>query len=128
MASTATVDATATIDTYLAMFNEADSELRAALVRRAWATDGTYLDPVLEGTGHEALNAMVDAVQERFPGSRMKRTSGIDAHHDLVRFGWQLDGADGAVIVAGIDVGILGADGRLTSIRGFFGDLPQTDA
>ena len=125
MTSTPTVDARSTIDTYLAMFNEWDSERRSALVGRAWAEDGEYLDPVLEATGHEALNAMVDSVQEKFPRSQMKRTTGIDAHHDLVRFGWQLDGADGAVIVAGIDVGVVGVDGRLTSIRGFFGDLPE---
>ena len=68
---------------------------------------------------------MVAAVQARFPTHRFRRRSGIDCHHDQCRFGWELVAPDGAVVVAGIDVGALAPDGRLRSIVGFFGELPQ---
>jgi hypothetical protein len=58
---------------------------------------------------------------------RFRRSSGVDAHHDQVRFAWELGVPGGAVTVAGIDVGTLAADGRLRSISGFFGDPPPED-
>jgi hypothetical protein len=121
-------DITTTIDTYLAMWNETDPARRAVHIRKAWTDGGRYRDPQLEADGHAALADMVAAVQARFPGHRFRRVSGIDAHHDLLRFAWELAGADGAVAVGGIDVGELAPDGRLRSITGFFGDLPQAAA
>jgi hypothetical protein len=68
---------------------------------------------------------MVDAVQAQYPGHRFGRVSGIDAHHDQLRFAWQLVDPDGAVAAAGIDVGTVAPDGRLQRIVGFFGPLPE---
>ena len=119
------MDATTTVDTYLAMWNEPDRATRLALIERAWTTEGRYVDPVQEAQGHDALSAMVDAVQAQFPGQRFRRQSGIDTHHDQVRFAWDLAAPDGAVTVAGVDVGVVADDGRLVSITGFFGDPPE---
>jgi len=47
------------------------------------------------------------------------------AHHDQLRFAWELAAPNGAVTVAGIDVGALASDGRLHRITGFFGELPE---
>lgn len=130
--ATTTTEATAalvaTVDTYLEMFNETDPERRAALIARAWADDGAYVDPLLEATGHAELDAMAAGVQAQFPGQRFVRTSGVDAHHGLVRFGWELRDDAGGVTVAGIDVGIVAPDGRLSRIAGFFGPLPEREA
>jgi len=115
---------TATVDAYLAMWNEEDSSRRGELIEQAWTADGNYVDPLLEADGHQALTEMVSAVHSQYPGHRFRRTSGIDCHHDQVRFGWELAAPDGAVTVAGLDVGTIAADGRLLSITGFFGDLP----
>lgn len=120
-------DIETTVDTYLAMWNETDPARRGDVIARAWTPDGSYVDPVLEAEGHDALSEMVTQVQAQFPGHRFRRTSGVDAHHDKVRFGWELAGPDGAVAVAGIDVGTV-ADGKLRSIAGFFGDVPQEEA
>ena len=120
-------DTTATIDTYLAAWNETDPAARADLVKKAWAEEGAYVDPLLEAQGHEAINAMAAGVHQQFPGFRFRRTSGVDAHHSLVRFGWELVGEDGAVAVAGIDIAIVADDGRLSRVAGFFGDLPEMD-
>ncbi len=116
-------DPTTTVDTYIAMWNETDAAARAEIIARAWAADGRYADPAYEASGHRGLNELVSGVQEHFPGHRISRTTAVDAHHDQVRFGWQLTGPDGAVAVAGIDAGELDAEGRLTRIIGYFGDL-----
>jgi SnoaL-like domain len=113
----------AVVDTYLAGLNEADGARRAELVRTAWAEEGMFWDPLAEAVGHEQIAGLADAVQQMFPGARFARTSGVDAHHGFVRFGWSLQGADGAAIVEGVDVGLVGDDGRLTRVVGFFGDL-----
>ena len=121
-------DVVTTVDTYLAMWNETDAVRRAEQIARAWAADGRYVDPMLEAEGHAALGEMVAAVQARFPGHRFYRTSGVDVHHDQVRFAWELRGPDGAVAAAGIDVGGLASDGRLSHITGSFGEVPAMAA
>jgi hypothetical protein len=79
---------------------------------------------MLEAEGHAGLSEMVTGVQARFTGHRFRRVSGIDTHHDQVRFAWELVAPDGAVVVGGIDIGALAADGRLRHIAGFFGAPP----
>lgn len=123
MADTTTVETT--IDTYLEAYCEPDAQRRAALIAQVWATDGQLLDPPFDGTGHEALAGLTDAVLSHFPGHRFRRTSAVDTHHDIARYGWELVAADGAVAVAGLDVADLGPDGRLQRVVGFFGPLPE---
>jgi hypothetical protein len=124
MTDTTTETLTATVDTYLSMWNESDAARRADIIRQAWADDASYVDPLLEARGYAELSAIVDAVQAQFPGQQFRRTTAVDAHHDQVRFGWALAAPDGTVTVAGIDVGTVARDGRLASITGFFGELP----
>jgi hypothetical protein len=121
-------DTTTIVDTYLAMWNETDSKRRARLIEQAWAGNGHYVDPMLEAEGHAALGDMVAGVQAKFPGHRFRRRSGVDTHHDQLRFAWDLVSPDGTVVVAGIDVGALAVDGRLQRITGFFGEAPAMDA
>ena len=37
---------------------------------------------------------------------------------------WDLVTPEGAVVVAGVDIGALASDGRLRRITGFFGEVP----
>ena len=83
-----------------------------------------FVDPLLYATGHADIAALADVVIEHYPGFAFRRTSGVDAHHDHLRFAWELVGPDGAVAITGLDVGELDDDGRLRRITGFFGDLP----
>ena len=118
-----TAAVTAVVDAYMASWDEADDAKRAALVTQAWAADGRYVDPLQEANGHAELTAMGPNVQQHYPGARFARRSDVDVHHDQVRFAWDLTNPDGSVVVGGVDVGRIGADGRLVSIAGFFGDL-----
>ena len=117
-------DVTSTVDMYLEMWNETDPARRAQHIAQAWTDDGRYVDPQLQAEGHAALRDMVSAVQSKFPGHRFRRVSGVDVHHDHVRFAWEFAAPSGAILVAGLDVGVVAEDGRLQYITGFFGDLP----
>jgi SnoaL-like domain len=121
-------DLTATIDTYLAAWNETDSARRAGLVEQVWASDGRLIDPPLAAEGHAGISDMAAALQAQFPGHRFRRASGIDEHHGYLRFGWELVGPDGGVALAGMDVAELTANGKLQRITGFFGPLPADGA
>jgi hypothetical protein len=56
-----------TVASYIAAWNETDSERRRAVIARTWSGDGTYLDTHLDGCGHAAIDAMIAAVQQQFP-------------------------------------------------------------
>jgi SnoaL-like domain len=108
------------VDTYIAAFNEADPQRRRDLVARSFTEDGTYLDPLMSGEGHDGIDAMIAGAQQQFPGHRFVLAGAPDAHNDRVRFTWHLRPDAGADVVAvGIDFGTVAADGRLTSITGF---------
>lgn len=120
-------DLTTTVDGYLSAYSEADRQRRADLIPRVWAEGGQLVDPPLTGEGHAGIAQAADALQTHFPGHRFRRVSAIDAHHEHLRFAWELVAPDGAVALTGLDVGELAEDGRLRRITGFFGPLPTRD-
>lgn len=109
-------------DRYLAAWNETDPAARRDLIAKTWTEEGTYLDPLLSGVGHDGIDAMMAAAQPQFAGLRFRRTSEVDAHHDVVRFSWSL-GPDDALALSGQDFAVV-ADGRFQSITGFFDFMP----
>ena len=116
-------DITATVDRYLAAYNERDRDARDALIERVWADDGRLIDPPLAGEGHRAISDMASAMHEHYPGHAFRRVSEVDVHHDHLRFAWELVGPDGEIALTGMDAGELDGDGRLRRVIGFFGDL-----
>jgi hypothetical protein len=115
----------ALIDRYIAAWNATDAEDRRDLIAGAWTEDARYLDPLLNGQGHDGIDAMVQGLQDRFPAHRFKRTSDVDVHNDRVRFTWELGAQDADPIARGVDFGVVAADGRLASITGFFDYVAQ---
>ena len=120
-------DLATTIDTYLDAYTETDAERRARLVDAAWATNGELLDPPIEGSGRDGISALAEVVNTHYPAHTFHRTSGIDSHHQLARYAWELRGPDGAVAVAGVDVAEVNDHGQLVRVVGFFGDLPAKE-
>jgi hypothetical protein len=121
MTTTATTSLDSIIDTYLAAWNEPDRAARLGLVAQSFSADAHYVDPLNDVTGHDGIVDMMEGVRAQFVGASLQRTGDIDAHHNLARFPWNGTGADGAEIVAGIDVVVIGADGRISALAGFFG-------
>jgi hypothetical protein len=122
--TTDTAEISRLIDTYLAAWVEPDAPRRAELVDQCWSTGGALVDPPLAGYGNNGISEVMAALQAHYPGHRFVRTSGVDHHHDTLRYSWELTDDTGSVALTGIDVGFLAADGRLQRISGFFGDLP----
>src|SRR5579871_6395641 len=55
------------IDRYFDSWNETDGVRRRELIEATWSADADYRDPLLAGTGHAGIDAMIRAVHERFP-------------------------------------------------------------
>jgi hypothetical protein len=110
---------------YLAMWNEPDAAVRAKLVATFWTEDATFTDPVAAVSGHDGIAGLVGAVRAQFAGHTFRARPGIDGHHDVVRFGWDLvpDGG-GEPPVVGFDVAVLAGDGRVRAVHGFFDRVP----
>ena len=118
-------DVATTVDTYLSAYNETDEVARLGLLSDAFAGDGRLIDPPLTGEGRQGISDMMGAVHQQFPGHTFRRSSGIDEHHGLLRYGWELLGPDGSVVLAGMDVGELDSNSQLVQVPGFFGPLPE---
>ncbi|MBX3644088.1 MAG: nuclear transport factor 2 family protein [Rubrivivax sp.] len=115
------------IDDHLAAYADPDRQRRSAAVQRLWAEDAELVDPPLAARGHAQIVAQADQLLAHFPGHRFQRSSGIDLHHGVARYGWRLYAPDGTVALEGIDIAQLDARGRLARVTGFFGPLPALE-
>lgn len=120
----ANLETTALIDRYIAVWNETDTARRRALIARTWTENATYLDPLMAGEGHAGIDAMVQAVQDAYPGNRFRRTGEVDVRHDRVRFGWTLGPDGGPALAQGIDFGVIAPEQLLAGVTGFL-DQPS---
>ena len=109
---------------YMAAWNEPDDAARRALLGQCWSEGGVYLDPNVSLAGRDALATRIGEVLASRPGARLEFMSGIDIHHNVVRFLWRLVRADGTSGDTSIDFGEVDPDGRLVRIVGFFGPAP----
>ena len=114
---------------YLAVWNERDAKRRRELVAKTWTEDGAYVDHVRQGAGHDSIDQMIARAQEHFPGYRVNLASGIEAHHDYVRFSWVAGGtAEAPLYLKGTDFAVVANDGRLKSVIGFTDAAPAPAA
>src|SRR5437868_11895607 len=113
-----------TVEAYVATWNETDAGRRQAGIARAWAPGARYRDPLMASDGHDGIDAMLAAVQAKFPGFVLRRTSRVDCHNGSARFSWSLGPASGPTVVEGVDFCALAADGRLASVVGFINKAP----
>src|SRR4051812_9996253 len=116
--------AEATVAAYLESWNETDPARRQAAIARAWGAPARYRDPLMASDGPAGIDAMLAAVQARFPGFVLKRISPVDAHNGSARFAWSLGPEAGPSVVEGVDFCALGDDGRLESVVGFIDKMP----
>ncbi|WP_148255442.1 nuclear transport factor 2 family protein [Aidingimonas lacisalsi] len=111
------------ITLYTGAWSEPDRALRQQLLERVWAEDGTYTDPTAHVAGRKELVDHIGGIFEQFPGVHCELTSGVDMHHEKLRFTFRMLLADGQPLLEGIDFGELATDGKLHRIVGFFGPL-----
>ncbi|MGT2427752.1 nuclear transport factor 2 family protein [Cupriavidus basilensis] len=125
VAAFAAPDFAALADRYLAAWNETDAARRRALIGSTWTESASYVDPLMRSDGHAGIDAMIAAVQQRFPGFRFTRVTPVDAHGGNLRFTWELAPAGAAAVVVGTDFATVAADGRLQSMTGFIDRAPE---
>ena len=113
-----------TVDRYLAAWNETDPTARLAAVTEVFSADVRYTDPLVDVRGAEALAATIGAVQAQFPGFVFRPAGPADAHHDQVRFTWELGPEGVEAPIVGFDVAVLDADGRISTVLGFLDRVP----
>lgn len=111
-------------DRYLGCWNATDPEVRAELIIDTWAPDGTYVDPLVEARGFDALSLTIGGVQQQFPGWIFTPVGEVDGHHDIARFRWGLGPAGEEPVIIGSDVVRTDAAGRIRSVVGFLDRLP----
>ncbi|MGW1995294.1 nuclear transport factor 2 family protein [Embleya sp. NPDC001921] len=112
------------VERYLAVWNETDPSIRRAAIEQVFAADIVYVDPLASIAGHDQLDALVAGVQDRFPGFTFRLLGTPDAHHDIVRFTWELGPAGVDAPVIGFDVAVLDGDNRFKSVSGFLDKVP----
>ncbi len=119
------VDVNQSVVRYIAVWNERDPAKRRDLVAKTWVEDGTYIDRVRNGTGHDGIDQMLQTAQEHYPGYRLSLASGIETHHGYVRFSWAAGGtAEAPLYINGTDIAVVTDDGRLKSVVGFVNAAP----
>ncbi|MEM9033650.1 MAG: nuclear transport factor 2 family protein [Actinomycetota bacterium] len=123
---TTTMEPQALVDGYFRCWNATSEPDRITATRATWSEDARNVDPLTDATGHDELVAMFAGFQASYPGHSFRQRGGLDAHHGLLRWSWEMVDADGNVTLDGIDVAVLAEDGRIASLGGFFGaDVPD---
>lgn len=118
-------NATQIAQRYIDTWNETAPNRRLALLIEHWSDDAHYLDPMMQANGHTGINALIGAVQQRFPSCRFFLHGTPDGHNDRVRFSWSLAPAGAEPIAGGTDFIRLAADGRIRSVSGFLDRVPE---
>jgi hypothetical protein len=113
------------IERYLACWNETEPAARRKLIDDLWAEDASYIDPMAQAHGRDAIDATIAAVQGQFPGLVFTPVGSVDAHHRQARFTWGLGPEGVEPIVIGFDVAVADGDGRLTTVLGFLDKVPS---
>jgi len=116
-------DSTRIANRYIAVWNETDAARRRALLAEGWTESASYIDPLMQGQGHEQIGALIGAVHQRFPGFRFTLDGRVDGYGDQVRFSWALGPEGQADLVKGTDFAVL-EDGRLKAVTGFLDKVP----
>ena len=114
------------VESYLDTWNETDADTRRSAVASVWAKDAQYVDPLASVSGHDQISELIGGVQQQAPGHVFRLLDErVDAHHNVVRFSWELVPASGGESVAvGFDVAVTEEDGRIRSVFGFLDKVP----
>jgi hypothetical protein len=121
-------------DRYVSLWNEPDPDRRRQLIGELWSEDGAhFLQPpeemleiaarpgiglaaTLEARGHDALEMHATSAYQEFvaPGAfSFRRADDARRVADVVTFRWEMVSTEGEVAGVGLEVLVLGPDGRI---------------
>lgn len=117
-----------TIDIYASAWGETDSGRRMTILEQVLSPDCTYTDPRVHAANPGELSDHIGRILPSRPGAKVLRISTVDMHHGKARFAWHMVNADGTALPAGLDIVEFDeATGKLKTILGFFGSLPDLE-
>lgn len=125
--TTTTVAMPAALVHYWTMWNEPDLDRIRTHLDAAVTPEVEWADPLHHHRGRDALEANVRTLRSTKPEYRFVIASEIDAHHDRLRYRWDMLRRH-RVLVSGLDVVTLADDGLIARVDGFFGTLPDVAA
>lgn len=111
------------LEGYIACWNETDATRRRDLIRRTFTEEASYIDPLMEGHGHEGLDATIAGTQQQFPGYAFALLGEGDSYGNRVRFSWVLGPSAQPDVIVGTDFAVV-REGRLHEVTGFLDKLP----
>ena len=71
--SNATTPIGEVVDGYFAMWNETDQARRREVIEATWTSDASYVDPMFDAEGQDALDAMVAGCTNSSPDTASAR-------------------------------------------------------
>ncbi|MEM7092805.1 MAG: nuclear transport factor 2 family protein [Actinomycetota bacterium] len=110
----------AALRTYWDVWNAEDLDGIRPLIDACTNEQIEWVDPRDHFVGRDEFEACVRRLKESKPNYRFEVVSAIDAHHDRLRYRWNMF-SRGRVLMEGLDVVTLDDDGRLAVVEGFFG-------
>jgi hypothetical protein len=110
-------------DHMLAAWNERDPTRIRGHLEQALTADVEFIDPTIVTHGIDEFAANIRGFRSKYPQADCARTSDVDSHHHLHRYGWHIVVGQ-QLVVAGFDVAETDSDGRVRRVLGFFGPLP----
>ena len=112
-------------DHMLAAWNESDPSLVRSHLEKALAPEVRFVDPSIDVTGIDGFEANVHDVHEKNPGNVYSRASAVDSQNGFHRYHWAIHSSNGELVLPGFDVVETNAEGLVTCVIGFFGDLTR---
>jgi SnoaL-like domain len=106
------------IDNMLAVWNERDLNLVRGRLEAVLTPDIAFVDPTIETHGVGEFEENVREFRTKYPQANIRRASGIDSHHNLHRYNWEIT-VEGKVVLAGFDVAETAEDGKVCRVLGF---------
>lgn len=71
---------------YIADWNGTGALHRRVLIEDVYAEHAIHLDPTVESSGREVIDAAIASVRGMFPQHRLALAGAVGAHHDTMRF------------------------------------------
>lgn len=121
-------DAARVVDGWFDVWAEADADARARQLAAIASAEIHFRDRFGCTDGVADLQPHIAAAQRFMPGIRLSRSGDVRQCQGVVLADWIARGADGQAKATGTSVFVLGADGRIASVTGFWGPAPAPAA
>lgn len=118
----------ASVEAYIAAWNEKDASARRRLLERSCAEDVVLRTSGRRCVGRAELDALVDEFQRRRPGDRAVLVGDVDVQGHLFRLVGVVESATGARSGESFDAGECDDEGRIRLLLTFAGTLPPGPA